>query len=1805
MAHSQQSRGSRRTAVVLAVVAGTLPFLAATAPVAPAAAAAPLSPGAITLAVTSAGSGVAGTVPEGTPVTHYRWLVNEDDTGDPGTLADQGTERCLPPQPAGSAQQGSADPDFVASCPWPSIRPTSGFAPIVAQGDETTLGTSTALRDLPGGRYLISVTADGYKIDGQHFTVDGGTQQVAVAMNPTPLPLATMRIQVFDDTVPVDATYEADAEAGLQGFVGHLTDVFGEVSTDYYGNALCTTYLHIADGSMRFDADTGKPVVDPSSTGRCVSDATGQIVIPNLGPNRYAATVTPPAGQADQWVQTTTLEGAKDWDTWVQEGETGYDNEVLKGGEPVPLVQFGFVRRTPMPASSATGEITGVIVAGLPYIGGTPGLAYETGFPYTRSDGPISRPWIALNDLDAGDAARYVGQGNADGSFDLTHVPDGSYQLSAWDDNLDYILYSFNVQVSGGQVTDVGNTALTAWFSHLHGHVFVDSNENGQRDPGESSVPGFTLTVRERDNSLMDQYTNTATTNDNGYYDIRETYPLGKWLVLEAFNTRYRTTGITYRGENEDQPTTKLGSLVDLDFLPIIGLGGEIDWGVQPYTAAENGGIVGTVSYDTTRNELDPADAASESYQPGIPGVPVRLYAALPCSETTPADVAAHCRQGKELTADGSIARSPELQDAYTSEEWAAPHGCTAYDAQGVPLTDQRALPAFGETIGSDPNDPNTAPTCAEAPMMGIAIGPSDKTDGAASQTVNGNYGFATSRLNLYPPGSAKNPAPAHDLPLYADLAAAGYPEQDLRPGDYVVSVDIPDNPVGGGKMYQATQEEDVNVFDGDTYLPQENTGTAAAAAAADGGAPPPPDVTPPTQPPSQQAGIISPCAGALHTVTVTDQAFLDGGGSPFEGQQRPSCADKLVTVRAAQATAPNFNLFTPVPIPTHFWGVTLNDLGLTFDKRSVNYGEAQGLPFVPVGLYDWAGHLKDTVHTDFNGLYEGLEPSTSTYNCPVPAGPCPNMYRFVGNDPGTPDHLNPDYNPAFRTIAASFQGWPGLFTVTDEAPTQVANVALAPDGTIANPTQCDLGKGFAQLLSVDRPFVRTTGSAADRTITITGLNLGTAGTLKVGGTTVGTSTWTANRIVATIPSSGVGTGAISIAPSAPAGIKPAYNTMTLQVVGSASAAVSATNPRVVTVNPYAPLVTTGTNRNYATVQDALEFARPTSTTPYWLVAVYPNKASRTNPRGEYTENLIVHHRVRIQGTGPGGFLPSGTPVPGSILDGIAYSPDNDLGTAWLNLLGRISYSGDPQVPDSAVVTFLRDTRDSRTLGYDPTLDGFLITGGSQSDVTTNINTITGGVSTPYGATGALVTQGGGVYVHNGVRNLTVSDDVIRGNSGSYGGAVRVGTPYVGSNDNAGFVLTRNQLRENGGTNLAGGVGIFAGADGYQVTNNAICGNFSAEYGGGVSVFGYQGGPNDANPAVGTISRNRVWFNASYDEGGGLFVAGELTADPTQLTQGSGPVSIDHNIVESNLSNDDGGGIRLLMVTGRHATVVNPTTGTTAQREQQRSNARGTISIVDDTVTDNLSAHEGGGIALDDAAFVNVVDTTVARNVTTATAVTSDGTPAPAGLSTATNSDPLRARLTSRFAGTAAATTPYSKPVLLDDVFWDNRAGRYEDATVKGIGALANGQTYDVNVWDLGSLDPVTLSPKGSVIDSVTQTDVPAGGNATTRVVHASEFRSPWLLPVDVLPSRTYPAFREAAVVAAVLPPPDQMGDYHLLPVRLSPFYSPPALGQGLASTSVAGTGGYPVNAASDDLDGDSRPGFLNHYEAGSDQLTP
>ena len=149
-----------------------VPVLTGTGGPTPKASAAADSPGSITLHVQSARSVAdgAGFVHQGDPVTHYKWLVNVDDTGDPGTAAQPGTEKCLPP----GAPAAAPTPTSPTPARGPRSATPRGTRRSWHREDQDDLNDGTALDGLPAGKYLISVTADDFKIDGAHFTVAPG-----------------------------------------------------------------------------------------------------------------------------------------------------------------------------------------------------------------------------------------------------------------------------------------------------------------------------------------------------------------------------------------------------------------------------------------------------------------------------------------------------------------------------------------------------------------------------------------------------------------------------------------------------------------------------------------------------------------------------------------------------------------------------------------------------------------------------------------------------------------------------------------------------------------------------------------------------------------------------------------------------------------------------------------------------------------------------------------------------------------------------------------------------------------------------------------------------------------------------------------------------------------------------------------------------------------------------------------------------------------------------------------------------------------------------------------------------------------------------------------------------------------------------------------------------------------------------------------------------------------------------------------------------------------------------------------------
>jgi len=1588
-----------------------------------------------------------GPVARGDPISEYKYLINVDNTGDPTQPREPG---CSP-----------YTPGYPDTCDWPSIRAVPGAAPIFAQGDQADFASGGV--DLPPGKYLISVLAQDYKVGGLHFTVQDaqGPFTLVVELQPDPLPAATMRIKVFEDISSVNGQFDAPAEHGLAGFSAVINDTVGQISADVFGNPLCTQY----------DPITQEPLPNVILEGCLISDANGDMVIPNLGPLRYDVLVNPPVGEF--WLETTTLEGSWSWDTWLQEGGTGLDNEFVVAGEPFPWTVFGFVQPCELgnaadrcPANdamgSAPGGVSGTLVAASVYLPQQGALPYYgdiwNGFQGSKVTGPITDGWVALSDLQNGDTAIYVGPADADGNYEITGVPDGNYLFTWWDYNLHYILDWIQVTVSDGEVFDMGTPFLTGWFTKVEGFVFIDENKNGVRDEGEPGKSDYLVVLRDRDNSEIDRMSIAAITDHMGYYVFEKAYPMSSWMVLEAYNDRYYTTGITYQVENQPTPTTVLGSGVDVGVLPILGQSARLDWGVHPYEPGTNGGIVGSVFYDTTRNELDPRYQAVEPWAPGIPSLPMYLHAPVPCG-TTDADCDA---QGEyELAPDGSYAKGTLLNTTST-EIWEHPVECTARDANGNPLR-------FPEDEELFENPGPADYRCIEAPMMGTQL-----QTGFA--TLDGNWGFADGCFGV---GGASAEGVCADDSDPVPLPA----------GDYLVEVGIPLDALGR-PMYQVVREEDINIFGGDQFVPA---------------------VPPPA------------CAGALHTVDVSgvgvdgvdavdNPSFADGGGSPFEGQERPLCDVKLVSLDNGKSVAPLFTLFTEVPIPGKWKGYIIDDLSLSTNPKDLAFGEKAGMPNAPIGIYDFANRLVTTIQSDPNGLFEVLLPSTHTMNCPTPTGVCANVYYMLGNDPGQPGALNPDYNPQYRTIGASFEIYPGLLIPSDLAPTQMVPGVLAAGSRFGFPPQCTLDEATPQLFAVDEPFSNTR-LGVEGILTIRGLGFGASqGTGKVtldDTTVLPVVSWSDIQIVVRVPLS-TAQGPRQLGITAHNG-KSTVNGLTYHVLGRDY------SPRVLRVGP---------GHSYATIQSAIDAAAAARAARIAaglspldrLVVVYPGATSLWNPTGAYFENLVIYDPIKVQGVGPGGVYPASMgldPVLGSVIDGRGVAGDTAYATQWRTFVQSLAWDGNQAMYEGAVVYILAEDGEFGST-YRLSLDGFTIQGGDQQGFPNNL------APTDPTIKEFAAVQGGGIFANAYARYLQISNNIMQSNGGAYGGAIRLGTPHLpgalNDNQNDFARIVHNRILANGGTNLAGAVGIFSGAADYEVAYNDICGNFSAEYGGGISHYGLS--------PRGDIHHNRVYFNRSYDEGGGIMIAGELPAAPGTLSSGSGRVDVYSNLIQANLANDDGGGLRFLMA------------------------GNSLYPVYNNFIVNNISTHEGGGVSLNDTRGMRFYNNTVMKNITTATAATSLGQPAAAGLSSSRNSDTFQATL-------PAGTPSFSNPTVFNNIFWDNRAGTFTGGTVSGIGLA--GDPNPIVHWDAGVSDGSgMLAPTNCLLQVTTGTVLSASNIVGVDPAVVSTYDT----SVQVLPWRGNPRFIDILMVTTDATP-NLLGDYHLTSTS-------PAINAGAASKGGA-----------------------------------
>ena len=367
---------------------------------------------------------------------------------------------------------------------------------------------------------------------------------------------------------------------------------------------------------------------------------------------------------------------------------------------------------------------------------------------------------------------------------------------------------------------------------------------------------------------------------------------------------------------------------------------------------------------------------------------------------------------------------------------------------------------------------------------------------------------------------------------------------------------------------------------------------------------------------------------------------------------------------------------------------------------------------------------------------------------------------------------------------------------------------------------------------------------------------------------------------------------------------------------------------------------------------------------------------------------------------------------------------------------------------------------------------------------------------------------GGGIFLHGYNHYTEVSNNRVHSNAGTLSGGITVGQAETPDGTIAGTQeipfafdinvnVHHNSVTQNAafGDELnsttpmsAGGVTFCTGSDNYKFSYNWVCGNLSTGDGGGVSHYGLS--------YNGNISNNQILFNQSNNitiptNGGGLTVMGappdgpvceNSTIDvdcPPSLSDGAGPgLVIDSNLILGNTAESgSGGGIRLQSING-----------TEVARNPKNPGAWYGVTLTNNIITNNVAGWDGGGISLQDALRVSLINNTIASNDTTASSgvlfntlgaadantppptngggncdptvdlnctgnqiVTS--TPQPAGLVTTQNTPNLVQSLP---AGgiTCPAGQPscakYSNPLLENNLFWQNRAFNIQ---VGGVGA--------------------------------------------------------------------------------------------------------------------------------------------------------
>jgi hypothetical protein len=1489
------------------------------------------------------------------------------------------------------------------------------------------------------------------------------------------------------------------------------------------------------------------------SDGKTPSPVAGQALIKNLYPDRFDVTAVPGVereARGEQWLQTSTLEGTHWNDAFAKAGEPSYFQEY---GPPGFHAFIGFVNPAHVNTVNASlhgshkvkGKVTNIHMS-------RPSneRLWDSG-----SHDPIAQStcYVDANSQNGVGAAVAFATCDADGNFTLTGLPDGQYQLAVWDQWLDQIINYKSVTVNGKDV-DMGDFTVFSWFESLYTSTYFDLNQNGVRDENEPGLNQVPIRVRYRSGAIS----NTNTTDSEGNAAYAEIFPLFNWYVLESDTTRFKGTGVhsvndaggkvdtdgPYQGwlnssesfslpEDRRVPGSVYCKSADCSDVNLGtnanggGPGGStgridqgttmsegiqafisqpqfIDWGKIPYSAGENGGIVGHVAYGSTRPFDDPQLLFQNLWEPLVPRVTVNLY--------------------KESTApDGT--QSLTLVDSTQTSSWDDWANGYRTDANGNVLKDSNGYPITNMNCpGQDTQDPFFKYTLGEMYQY-RCYDSMHNWNQMQPAPYDGRYQFPSAQCSV--PGSSFTTAsgkqvscttvenPANSDP--ANLTHLRYPAV-MPTGKYVVEVEVPQG-------YEIVKEEDKNILIGDSYIApvsQQFGGLGSIFILPDQAAVNETyNANNPNDPttdmgrsnlgdfgPGGLSVMPAPCVGQLRVVPDFLSLFPGSGEvAPFAGATRHLCDRKEVTLGDQMQASTDFFVFTKTPISSRYAGMILDDLASEFNAASPDFGEKFAVPFVPVSFRDFNGVEVSRVYADQFGMFNGLVYSTWAVNPPNPTGYAPNMMITCMNDPGPiPDPKNaghmitdPNYNPMYSNFCYTWPFMPGVESYMD---TPVLPVAAFASGY--NPPDCAYPDATPAIKEVDGdgpfgPYLKPNGAMK---LTITALGDLSVPNNAYGGPSATTAPFNQSTMTrhygfgtqgplstVTLPSAANGQPVPLIIDSwndstIVAHVDPLHPVKTGELIITATVddpanpstqkAVRSVDTVTVTIENATPTYITAPDTITATdtglphpIQDAIDAAKPGD-----LIML---------GAGNYPELVIMWKPVRLQGVGAASVTINAAKYPtqkleqwrprincffgldglGNVLNGSSPScPAGQFNGA--DPLPGQEITGGVVLLEPSVLTDVQGpgitvlAKNLGTNACNPNSRNYSVANFSCADdnITGNNHHVAHARVDGITITGS--DAGGGIYVNGWAHNLEISNNRIQGNSGTFAGGIMVGQPYLDNPTGAGpfgydknVQIHHNSITQNGSveSNLGqsgagGGLSICSGTDNYKVNYNFICGNYSEGDGGGIGHIGLSWNGN--------ISNNWILFNESFIQaqmtsGGGITIEGE-TGTAATPSLGTGDVVVDSNLILGNdAQGGHGGGIRLQDVNG--ADIL---------RNPQRPGLWWKVTLQNNLIVNNVAGWSGGGVSLANTLNSVLVNNTIASNDSTATAGplfnTSDTTTVfqPAGVSSEPNSPGVcqaLANAPAQYRCTGSQAHPFSNPTLENNIIWKNRSFYFTTAT--------------------------------------------------------------------------------------------------------------------------------------------------------------